>query len=303
MNIFKLGCIVFVINALSACGGSSSSKAPTAPISTTPPTTTPEVIDVSINAEFCTSVACEDNNKVLIEQIYNDIINGGNSGLVASTYDENFIQHNSAITAGIEGQTSFFNAMFTDNPNHVATIKHIVADGDYVAVHWHYAENPKNEYIGKANVDLYKLKDNLIVEQWDQSMIPNESTASGNSVFSDLYDYGNTQPNNDVAIEESNRSMVTNFYLDLFNNKNMDLIDELLDPKYLQHNFWVSNGSAALREFVRGGGTGGLTIFLTLAEDDLVWTFAGSKTENLSTIDLWRVDNNTNKIVEHWDIF
>ncbi|WP_057832615.1 nuclear transport factor 2 family protein [Colwellia sp. TT2012] len=299
MNIFKLGSIALVITTLSACGGSDSP--------TTPPTAKvaipADVIAVSVNGEFCTSVACEDSNKIVIEQIYNDIINGGNSGLVTSIYNENFTHHNSTITAGIEGQTDYFNTMFTDKPDSVATIKHIVADGDYVAVHWHYSDNPENEFIGQANIDLYKLKDELIVEQWNKSMSPNESTASGNSVFSDLYDYGNSQPNNDIAIEEDNRSMVKNFYLDLFNNQNLSLIDTLLDPNYLQHNFWVPNGSAALRNFVSGGTSGNLTIFLTLAEDDLVWTFSGSGTGNLGGIDLWRVDNNTNKIVEHWDVF
>ncbi|NQZ27091.1 MAG: ester cyclase [Colwellia sp.] len=246
----------------------------------------------------------EKANKVVVEQIYTDVINGLNTGLVTSLYAEDFIQHNTEIVAGVAGQEEYFEAMITNNPNHVATIKHIVADGDYVAVHWHYAQDVDNEFIGSARVDLYKLSDSVITEHWDVTMTPNMNTASGNSVFSDLYIYPtNTYANTNRSVEEINKLIITDFYLDLFNNKNLDLIDELVDPSYLQHNYWVPNGSDGLYNFVSGGGTGGLSIFLTLAEGDLIWTFSGPGTDNLQTVDLWRLDNNIKKIVEHWDVF
>lgn len=246
----------------------------------------------------------EKDNRVVIEQIYSDVINGLNTGLVPSLYADDFIQHNSDIVAGLEGQEAYFEAMTSNNPNHVATIKHIVSDGEYVAVHWHYGEDVDNEYVGSARVDLYKLSDSMIIEHWDVTMIPNINTASSNSVFSDLYVYpAKTSGNSLGSIEEINKIIVTDFYLDLFNNKNLDLIEELLDPGYLQHNYWVPDGSEALYNYVSGGGTEGLTIFLTLAEDDIVWTFSGTGIDNLNTVDLWRVDNNIDKIVEHWDVF
>tara|TARA_B110000467_G_C18295595_1_gene467772 strand:- start:334 stop:1230 length:897 start_codon:yes stop_codon:yes gene_type:complete len=298
MNIVKLVSI-FLLLGVSACG-SSDNKPEEVIIE--------EVIVVEEipieNEAFCSEISCEENNKFIIKQIYNDVINGLNMGLIASIYNEGFIQHNTNITDGVTGQEAYFTEMTTNSPEHIATIKHIVADGDYVAVHWHYAENPTNEFVGNAHINLYKLYDSKIVEHWNVSMQPNRMTASGNSVFSDLYIYpANTLPNNDTSIEEENKIMVTEFYLDLFNNKNLDLIGSLVDSNYLQHNYWVPNGSKALLDFVSGGETGGLSIFLTLAEDDIVWTFSGSGTTNLATVDLWRVDNNINKIVEHWDVF
>jgi predicted SnoaL-like aldol condensation-catalyzing enzyme len=287
MNNFKLCMATLLIMTLSACDDSETAEKTKPPISAVP----------------CTNVSCEDNNKVIIEQIYSDIINGKNSGLVTSIYNENFIQHNTAITAGINGQVDYFTTMAADRPNYVATIKHIVGDGDYVAVHWHYSNTPENEFLGQARIDLYKLSDDLVIEHWDVTMVPNEITASGNSVFSDLYEYSGTEPNNDVAVEETNKTMITTFYLDLFNNLNIALVDQRVDENYLQHNFWVPNGSSALRDFVSGGTSGDLTIFLTLGEDDLVWTFSGTGKDNLNTVDLWRVDNNIDKIVEHWDVF
>ena len=298
MNIAKLVSIMLLLG-VTACG--SSEKEPE------------EVVDdlsivknnsITQNEQFCLTISCEETNKFIIEQIYNDVINGLNSGLVTSVYAEDFIQHNPDISEGITGQEAYFVEMTTNKPNYIATIKHIVADGDYVAVHWHYGDDVENEYVGSALIDLYKLADSLIIEHWDVSMTPKINTASGNSVFSDLYIYPeNTLPNNNADIENENNVMVTTFYLDLFNNQKLSLIDELVDPNYLQHNFWVPNGSSALENFVSGGGTGGLSIFLTLAEGDMVWTFSGAGAGNLATVDLWRVDNNVNKIVEHWDVF
>ncbi|MCJ8318213.1 MAG: ester cyclase [Colwellia sp.] len=295
MKIVKL-VSVFLFVGIAACNNSNNDPSPKTEIAEE----SPEVLSI----QPCISTACEENNITLIKQIYNDVINGANAGLVTSLYAENFIQHNSAITPGLNGQQVYFDNMNANYPNHVATIKHIVADGNYVAVHWHYSENIEDEFVGDARVDLYKLSDDLIVEHWDLVMTPNTVTASGNSVFSDLYIYPtDTFSNNDVAIEEENKVMVTEFYLDLFNNQNIALIAVLVDPSYLQHNFWVPNGSNALLNFVSSGTSGNLVIFLSLAQGDMVWTFSGSGDDNLNGVDLWRVDNNTNKIVEHWDIF
>jgi hypothetical protein len=49
------------------------------------------------------TISCEETNKFVVEQIYNGVINGLNTGLVTSLYAEYFIQDNSAITIGITG--------------------------------------------------------------------------------------------------------------------------------------------------------------------------------------------------------
>jgi len=295
MNMLKLPVILLILSNVVSCGGNDAPAKENIIIEEpAPENPVPSV---------CENVGCEDSNKVLIEQIYNDIINAGNVGLVSTLFNENVINHNTNIDDGSANLESFYTALTAENPNHVATIKHIVADGEYVAIHWHFSDTPNNEFTGTARVDLYKLTDNLIVEYWDNTMTPRTTSASGNSVFSDLYDYGSTLPNNDVAVEETNKTMVTDFYLDVFNDKTLNIIEELMDINYIQHNHWVETGRQPFYNFVSGRDAGGLTIFLSLAEDDLVWTFAGSGITNLKTIDLWRVDNNTNKIVEHWDVF
>jgi predicted SnoaL-like aldol condensation-catalyzing enzyme len=290
MHIQQKLLITFIIAAgLSAC----SSDTPLPPVIEMP---TPIA---ESPASPCEEVACEDNNKMTVEQIYDHIINGGQVGLVDNLFAQDFTQRNQNIAAGIEGLTAFYNSLLVDNPSHVANIKHIVADGDYVAVHWHYSNSPDDEFSGTAHVDLYQLLDDQIIEHQSYAMNPSSATASGNSVFSDLYDYGDALPNNDVAVEEDNKVHVTEFYVDAFNNKNLTRIETSVDANYIQHNHFVPNGRAALINFVANNAVDNVSVFLSLAEDDIVWTFR----DDAPIVDLWRIDNNTGLIVEHWDVF
>jgi len=238
----------------------------------------------------CDNVGCEFVNKLIVKQIYSDVINGNTIGSIDYLFHE-VIRQQSA---------DFYTALTTANPSHIATVKHIVADGNYVAVHWHFSETAEDEFTGSAKVDLYQLVEGQIIEHWDYSLSRTANTASGNSVFSDLYDYNATFANDDSTIEEQNKTLVADFYVDAFNNQNVTLIDELVDENYLQHNPYVPDGRSGLRNFVAGGSApSSVAIFMTLAENDLVWTFRA----DADVVDLWRVDNNINKIVEHWDIF
>jgi predicted SnoaL-like aldol condensation-catalyzing enzyme len=297
MNEMKRNKIIIlsaVLLSLSACGSGSKNKTATVE--------SPPVVTNTPIAEPCNNVGCEANQTSVIKQIYNDIINEGNSALADSIYTESFIQHNTAIGSGVAEQIAYFDALKTNNPEHTAVIKHIASDGEYVAVHWHYSATSDNEKSGEARIDLYKLLDNMVVEQWNVSMTLNAVTASGNSVFSDLYIYSNNNKNNNTELEESNKTLVSDFYTKTFNEYDLDLFDATVDENYLQHNPYVPSGSAPLRGWIESQGTPQVDIFISLAEEDIVWTFQ-TKDNNLSVVDLWRVDNNINKIVEHWDVF
>lgn len=269
---------------LVACGGDSNSESIPDPI---PPET---VVPPVTGTVTCEDVNCESANKFLVTQIYDDIINGENIGIVDTLFEEAQQQEN----------TTFFSTLIANNPNYVATIKHIVGDGDYVAVHWHYSDTPDDEFTGMSRVDLYKLDNDEITERTSLSTQFTSDTASGNSLFSDLYDYGSTLPNNDVNIEEENKTFISEFYVNAFNNDDLALIDAQVDIDYIQHNPFVPNGRSGLSDFVRSDSSpSNVAILITLAEGDLVWTFRS----DAAVFDLWRVDNNINQIVEHWDIF
>lgn len=285
---------------------SSSSSAKSEAASSAAAKTSSSVASSSVSSSSAASVAitcttqeCETQNKTLVLKIYNDVMNKKQVDLIDSLFDTNVTLHITGANNGSTGEASHLQTLQNNNPAYVATVKHIAADGDYVAVHWHLSAKPDNEFNGKAVVDLYKLSGNKIVEHWHLTENLSEPTASGNSLFSDLYKYSGTKPLATQDSEATNKLLVTTTYLGLFNDKNLSMIDQNIAPNYLQHNPYVPNGSEALRNFVSSRTPGGLSFFATISDDDLVWTFSGDG--NLTLVDMFRVDNK--KIVEHYDVF
>lgn len=247
----------------------------------------------------CVSLACEANNKQIIQQIYTDVINQHDLAMLTDIYASEFTSHRHGGAATLNDIQAHYSESAQTYPNHLATIKRVVADGEFVAVHWHFSDNTQDEFSGFARVDLYQLFAGKVVEHWDVSMRLASETVSGNSALSDLYEY-----QNEVVVTEQmeidNKALVANFYSDTFNNGNVALIDELLYEGYIQHNVWLVDGPEPFRNFVLSGQSAAY-FDLTLSEGDLVWTF--DRRNNLSLVDIFRFDNDIDKVVEHWDIW
>lgn len=226
-------------------------------------------------------------------------MNNNQINVIEGLFDSNVTLHIAGANNGSTGERAHLETLKAYNSAYVATVKHIAADADYVAVHWHLSSTPADEFKGKAIVDLYKLSGNKITDHWHIAQNLSATTASGNSLFSDLYVYTGIKPQATQESEATNKQLVTSTYLGLFNDKNLSLIDQNIAPSYLQHNPYVPNGSEALRNFVSSRTPGGLSFFATISDDDLVWTFSGDG--NLTLVDIFRVDNK--KIVEHYDVF
>jgi predicted SnoaL-like aldol condensation-catalyzing enzyme len=302
-----------LIAQLSGCGGSSegkqaaevpaassissSSSSSVSSVSSKNSTSnSSSVSSTSSMASVCNAQECETKNKEMVQKIYTEVMNKNQTNLIETMFDQTVVLHGVGANNGSTGETAYLQSLRNNTPLYVATVKHIAAEGAYVAVQWHLSTNPKDEFSGQVVVDLYKISGDKIVEHWFLAESLFSPTASGNSLFSDLYQYSGAKP---IADEVANKKLVTSVYLGLFNDKNLALIDESIAPSYLQHNPYVPNGSAALRAFVSSRTPGGLSFFVTLADDDLVWTFSGNG--NLTLVDIFRVDNK--KIVEHYDVF
>ena len=290
----------------SSSANSSNAKSEVATTSTSNSVASSSIGSSAVNSSStanvsvaCITQECESQNKTLVLKIYNDVINNKQVDLIESLFETNVKLHIPGANNGSTAEASHLQNLQNNNPGYIATVKHIGADGDYVAVHWHLSAKPDNEFNGKAVVDLYKLAGGKIVDHWHLTQILSKPTASGNSLFSDLYKYTGTKPLATQESEAANKLLVTSTYLGLFNDKNLSLIDQNIAPSYLQHNPYVPNGSEALRNFVSSRTPGGLSFFATISDDDLVWTFSGNG--NLTLVDIFRVDNT--KIVEHYDVF
>ncbi len=256
--------------------------------------------------------AREEQNKATILRVYDEIFGKGNTELVNDLFSKNYIQHNPMVPNGPEGLIGYVKMLKSQRLAPVLTIKHILADGDLVAVHWHSSTAPENESTGQAGFDLFRLDNGTIVEHWDMIQNVSAKTASGNSMFGDLYKYPNGVPNITEEQEEANKQLVIKAYDGVFNGRQLGLLDQFWAGKdYIQHNPQIANGTEGLKASFDSIFPNGsvMRIHHALADGDLVFTHShslspGDNKENeftgLAIGDLFRVVDG--KIVEHWDV-
>ena len=129
----------------------------------------------------------------------------------------------------------------------MVTVKHILADGNFVAVHWHASVTPNNEFSGQSGIDLFRLDQGRIVEHWDVIQDVPVSSASGNSMFGDLHQYPGKPPKLNELQEEINKLLVLFAYDGLFNRHQLSMLDLFFaGENYIQHNPLIPNGAEAL---------------------------------------------------------
>jgi len=106
--------------------------------------------------------------------------------------------------------------------------------------------------------------------------------------------------------QESNKKMVTEFYQDLFGNKNPDAINKYIGDKYIQHNPGLTDGKEALLQAVKvwfkDAPKEKVDFQHVAADGNLVWLHVRSKSgpKTRAIVDIFRIENG--KIVEHWDV-
>ncbi|MFC4463804.1 ester cyclase [Streptomyces xiangluensis] len=259
------------------------------------------------------SSASEERNKALVLRLYSEAFNTNKTDVVKELVGTDYVQHDKSLPGGADGQVKQFKDLKTKIPGAVATVKHVATDRDLVAVHWHASATPANEATGEAKIDLYRVSNGKLVEHWGITQTVPAKTASGNSLFSDVYRYPKGAPTLSEEQEEKNRKFAVTAYRKLSDGE-ATVIDKSWDPRYYQHNPAAANGTGPLKQFLQqdaqgdpspssapDGSTpptgGGATRFgNTLADGDLVWVFSS----DYVVADIFRVVDG--KIIEHWDV-
>ena len=105
---------------------------------------------------------------------------------------------------------------------------------------------------------------------------------------------------------ETNKKIVTEFYQELFGDKNVEAINKYIGDVYIQHNPYVADGKQALKEatkkwFVHARKET-IDIQHIAADGDLVIIHLKNHDQprTVSVIDIFRLKNG--KIIEHWDV-
>ncbi|WP_037684256.1 ester cyclase [Streptomyces griseus] len=247
----------------------------------------------------------EERNKELVLRLYSEAFNKDKTDVVKELVATDYVQHDKSVPGEAEGQIKQFKDAKAKVPGAVATVKHVAADGDLVAVHWQASATPKNEATGQAKADLFRVDNGKLVEHWGITQTVPKKTASGNSLFSDVYKYPNGAPTLSEEQEEKNRKFAVDAYRKL-SEGDASVIDTSWDSRYYQHNPIAPNGTAPLKRFFQqntqdapppsSSGGGGTRFGNTLADGDLVWVFSS----DYVVVDLFRVVDG--KIIEHWDV-
>lgn len=92
-----------------------------------------------------------------------------------------YVQHSPGVGDGKEALRCFAEKIVTAAPDAHLDIKRVLVDGDYVVVHSHVTWSPGDP--GTALIDLFRVKDDTVVEHWDiMQQVPAES-ANDNTMF------------------------------------------------------------------------------------------------------------------------
>ncbi|AIW84305.1 hypothetical protein bwei_1652 [Bacillus mycoides] len=112
----------------------------------------------------------------------------------------------------------------------------------------------------------------------------------------------------DVTEKEKNKKMVVDFYNEVFNKHNIDIIPKYVSEDYKQHNPFVADGRKAFMDFFKEdfvkNPNSSAEIKRVVVEGDTVALHVHSRTNSedkgVAIVDIFRIKDG--KIVEHWDV-
>ncbi len=219
----------------------------------------------------------------------------GDQSTIGYINPAHYKQHNLAVADGLEG----FGAVLQNAPEggFKANVVRSFEDGEYTFSHTIY------DFFGpKIGFDIFKFKDGLIVEHWDNlsPIAPNNpsghSQTDGETVIKDL------------DKTDGNKALVKDFINTILVKGEFDKLTNYFDgDNYIQHNSMIADGLSGLGSALEEMAKNGVTMVydknhIVLGEGNFVLavsegSFAGEAT---SFYDLFRVENG--KIAEHWDV-
>ena len=207
---------------------------------------------------------------------------------------DSYKQHNLSIPDGFEGFAGMLNSLSPGETK--VNIVRAFIDGDYVFTHTEYTLAGH-----KVGFDIFKFKDEKIVEHWDNLQDFAENSVSGRSQVDG--------PTTAVDVEKTseNKALVQGFVDDVLLGKNSGkLKDYVVLENYLQHNPDIADGfSSVIKTLERFAAEGTPLVYkrhhMLLGEGNFVLSVSDGEFLNKSAsfYDLFRVEDG--KIVEHWD--
>ncbi|AWH88478.1 nuclear transport factor 2 family protein [Limnobaculum parvum] len=120
-------------------------------------------------------------NKQTVIEFYQLAINKKDAEAAVKYLGPTYTQHNPLAQDGIEGLKNYIAYLKKERPQTHNEIKQVFTDGDYVILHVKSTQYPDD--IGLAIIDIFKLKDEKIIEHWDVIQPIPTAAANNNGMF------------------------------------------------------------------------------------------------------------------------
>jgi len=121
-----------------------------------------------------------EKNKQLVLEAFDTLFNKSDYVTAERYWSPNYIQHSAHIAPGREGLFNLIKSLPSTLRYEPGTI---VADGDFVIVHWRFPHFGLP--VNWIAADIVLIKDNVLVEHWDviQDEASREQSKSGRPMF------------------------------------------------------------------------------------------------------------------------
>jgi predicted SnoaL-like aldol condensation-catalyzing enzyme len=107
------------------------------------------------------------------------------SGQVRESYsnfvDPSFRHHNVFFEGSAKSLMTAMEENARQNPNKSLVVKHVIAEGEFVAVHAHVQHKPGEP--GAAVMHIFRFENGRIVELWDVGQVVPEETPNQYGMF------------------------------------------------------------------------------------------------------------------------
>ena len=171
-----------------------------------------------------------EENKAILRRVADEVLNQKNLDLVDEFYATDYVNHippNPEIR-GSEGFKQFFAMQFAAFPDFHLTAEDVLAEGDKVVLRWTFTGTHEGELMGipptgkqvtYTGIVINRFADGKIVEDWE--------IADFLGMMQQL-----TPPPVDT---EANKAIVRRVFEEVFNQRNLDLVDEIFAADYVLH--------------------------------------------------------------------
>ncbi|HTJ50060.1 MAG TPA: ester cyclase [Cyclobacteriaceae bacterium] len=132
------------------------------------------------NAQTKRNLKQEEANKKMVTTFYQGLFGDKDYSVIDKYIVQDYIQHNPSLADGTEALKNAVQVWLKDVPKGKVDFQHIAADGDLVFLHVKtYGATGKTTAI----VEIFKVKDNRIVEHWDVIQEVPEQSANNHPMF------------------------------------------------------------------------------------------------------------------------